>query len=394
MNWLRNSIRFKMKKLLKESGDPFRDIVKKYAQYYRDSELSRIDKQQYNAWLQSHAEKIPSQLRDKIKKQIDAKLKKTNEASTTAGVPGVMTPFAFSSNKKSPGNVRAATQFGFKLAKPVNRSKDLELENQMYSEPAYVTPAQNIEPVATYRDENGLVQHGDPELDPGLAGHEQGQLPMTEQAIKLVKKMRMEGVGGLIYKLQREAEGQPVAQPAPAVSSAQPAPTAPKPQASNVDVNLQSYDVQPDFTDFDSKLKGSTEQLKTDLQRKIQDAILDKKIVVRASKGYKQPEADYTINVTGVNIDYYYDRYVIVVMGREENKQKVAKFFIKPGFKIKILGKADVKPKDQYQIAKSKALVDPNKQVATQPSNVVTSEEPAAAKQTAGEKPPGTQPTA
>lgn len=40
------------------------------------------------------------------------KLKKTNEASTTAGVPGVMTPFAFSSNKKSPGNVRAATQFG------------------------------------------------------------------------------------------------------------------------------------------------------------------------------------------------------------------------------------------------------------------------------------------
>ena len=34
-----------MKKLLKESGDPFRDIVKKYAQYYRDSELARISKQ-------------------------------------------------------------------------------------------------------------------------------------------------------------------------------------------------------------------------------------------------------------------------------------------------------------------------------------------------------------
>lgn len=380
-----------MKKILKESADPFRDIVKKYAQHYRDSELSRIDKQRYNAWLQSHADKIPSQLRNVIKKQVDAKLKKTNEASTTAGVPGVMTPFAFDSNKKSPGNVRAATQFGFKLAKPVNRSKDLELENQMYSEPAYVTPAQNIEPVATYRDENGLVQHGDPELDPGLAGHEQGQLPMTEQAVKLVKKMRMEGVGGLIYKLQREVEGQPVAQPAPAAPPAQPAPTAP--QTPSVDVNLQSYDIQPDFTNFDLKLKGSTEQLKTDLQRKIQDAILDKKIVIRASKGYKQPEADYTINVTGVNIDYYYDRYVIVIIGREESKQKVAKFFIKPGFKIKILGKADVKPKDQYQIAKSKALVDPNKQVATQPSNVVTSEDPTAVKPT-GEKPPVTQPTA
>jgi len=161
-----------------------------------------------------------------------------------------------------------------------------------------------------------------------------------------------------------------------------------------VDVNLQSYDVQPDFTDFDSKLKNSTEQLKVDLQKKIQDSILDKKIVVRASKGYKQPEADYTINVTGVQIDYYYDRYVIVIIGREESKQKTAKFFIKPGFKIKILGKADVKPKDQYQIAKSKALVDPNKQAATQSANNVTSEEPPAAAQTAGEKPPQSQPTA
>lgn len=63
-----------MKKFLKESGNEFRDIVKKYTQYYRDSELSRIDKQQYNAWLQSHAEKIPSQLRNKIKKQVDAQI--------------------------------------------------------------------------------------------------------------------------------------------------------------------------------------------------------------------------------------------------------------------------------------------------------------------------------
>lgn len=382
-----------MKKLLKESGDPFRDIVKKYAQLYRDSELARISKQEYNAWLQSHANKIPSSTREKIKKQVDAKLNKKNEASTTSGVPGVMTPFSFSSNKKSPGNVRAATQFGFKLAKPVKKSPGYALENQMYSEPAYVTPAQNIEPVATYKDSNGLVQHGDPELDPALAGHEQGILPMTEQANRLVRQMRKEGVGGLLYKLKSEAEQQTGAQPAPSTAPA-PAQPAPQAQKAPVDVNMQSYDIQPDFTDFDSKLKNSTEQLKVDLQKKIQDAILDKKIVVRASKGYKQPEADYTINVTGVQIDYYYDRYVIVIIGREESKQKTAKFFIKPGFKIKILGKADVKPKDQYQIAKSKALVDPNKQVATQSANNVTSEEPPVTSQTAGEKPPQSQPTA
>lgn len=384
-----------MKKYLKESGDPFRDIVKKYAQLYRDSEMSRISKQEYNAWLQSHADKISPATREKIKKQVDSQLKKKNEASTTAGVPGVMTPFAFSANKKSPGNVRAATQFGFKLAKPVNKNKDLELENQMYSEPAYVTPAQNIEPVNVYKDKDGLPQHGDPELDPGLAGHEQGQLPMFEQAVRLVKKMRMEGVGGLIYKLQREADAavpQPAVQPAP--QSPQPEqPAQPsQPKAANVDVNLQSYDIQPDFSEFDQKLKNSTEQIKVDLQKKIQDAILDKKIVVRASKGYKQPEADYTINVTGVNIDYYYDRYVIVILGREESKQKVAKFFVKPGFKIKILGKADTKPKDQYQIAKSKALVDPNKQNPTQSTNVVTSPEPAA--KPAADQQQQSQPTA
>ena len=122
------------------------------------------------------------------------------------------------------------------------------------------------------------------------------------------------------------------------------------------------------------------------------DKILGKKIVVRASKGYKQPETDYTINVTGVAIDYYYDRYVIIIIGREENKQKVAKFFIKPGFSIKILGSADLKPKDQYQVAKSKALVSP--QQSATPTNTVTSdeEEPSTEPNTGAEQQPPTQP--
>lgn len=380
-----------MKKLLKESGDPFRDIVKKYAQIYRDNELSRIDKEQYHAWLQSHAKKLPASTRKEIEKKVDSQLKKKNEdvgGSTSSDAGSFLSPFAFS--RRGPGNVRAATQLGFKLAKPVKRDKDLELENQMYSEPAYVTPAQNIEPVDTYKDENGLVQHGDPELDPALAGHEQGQLPMYEQAKSLVKKMRIEGVGGLVYKLQKEADQAPAAQPAaqPTQQPAQQKPAEPT-------VNVTSYDIQPDFTNFDTKLKNSTEQLKLGLQKKIQDQILNKKIVVRASKGYKQPETDYTINVTGVAIDYYYDRYVIIILGREESKQKAAKFFVKPGFKIKILGPADVKQKDKYQIAKSQALVDPSKQAAAGASNVVTSkEQPAPAKPEEPAKPETQQPAA
>ena len=213
---------------------------------------------------------------------------------------------------------------------------------------------------STYTDENGLVQHNDPNLDPNLVGYKQGSLPFTE------------GFNGLKY----EQEGQPV-QPVQQMSSQQPTPTAKVPQQkSKVDptIDIKSYDVLPDFTSFDTKLKNSTEVLKNNLQKNIQDKILGKKIVVRASKGYKQPETDYTINVTGVAIDYYYDRYVIIIVGREENKQKVAKFFIKPGFKVKILGNADnLKPKDQYQVAKSKALVSP--QQSATPTNTITSDE-------------------
>ena len=300
-------------------------------------------------------------LKEKIKR-ILTKLKVKNEASTTGtgavasgpvavGGDAARTPFAFS--RRGPGNIRAATQLGYKLAKAIKRSNGYKLENQMYSGPAYATPAQSIELGDTYTDENGLVQHNDPDMDPNLIGYKQGALPMYE------------GFNGLKY----EQEDKPVATPQPA----QPAP--PKQPTAAPAVDLKTYDVLPDFTAFDTKLKSSTEALKNNLQKSIQDKILGKKIVVRASKGYKQPETDYTINVTGVAIDYYYDRYVIIIIGREENKQKVAKFFVKPGFKLKILGNVDnLKPKDQYQVAKSKALVEPGSQQNVVPSNQITAD--------------------
>lgn len=318
-------------------------------------------------------------LKRKIKKLLN-KLRVKNEASTTGTAPvasgpvavggdAARTPFAFSKRGARPATY---TQLGYKLAKPIKRSPGYKLENQMYSEPAYSTPAFNIEPVDTYTDEHGLVQHNDPNLDPNLIGYKQGSLPFTE------------GFNGLKY----EQEGQQPPQSAPQPSAAK------KPQV-QPSVDIKSYDVLPDFTAFDTKLKNSTESLKNNLQKTIQDKILGKKIVVRASKGYKQPETDYTINVTGVAIDYYYDRYVIIIIGREENKQKVAKFFIKPGFSIKILGSAELKPRDQYQVAKSQALVNP--QQSATPTNTITSDEEETspeppAPETGTEPKPSTQP--
>ena len=59
----------RLKKQKNESGDPFRDIVKKYASLYRDSELSRREKEDYFKWLQSHQPDKFKKLVDKIKKK-------------------------------------------------------------------------------------------------------------------------------------------------------------------------------------------------------------------------------------------------------------------------------------------------------------------------------------
>ena len=49
----------KLRKQKNESSDPFRDIVKKYAGFYRDSEDARADKANYYAWLQTKAQQDP-----------------------------------------------------------------------------------------------------------------------------------------------------------------------------------------------------------------------------------------------------------------------------------------------------------------------------------------------
>jgi hypothetical protein len=59
----------RLKKQKNESGDPFRDIVKKYASLYRDSELSRREKEDYFKWLQAHQPDKLKKLMGKLKKK-------------------------------------------------------------------------------------------------------------------------------------------------------------------------------------------------------------------------------------------------------------------------------------------------------------------------------------
>ena len=64
-------LKAKIDKLKKtnESGDPFRDIVKKYASLYRDSELARRDKEEYFRWLQTHKPAEFKKVVSKLKKK-------------------------------------------------------------------------------------------------------------------------------------------------------------------------------------------------------------------------------------------------------------------------------------------------------------------------------------
>jgi len=108
------------------------------------------------------------------------------------------------------------------------------------------------------------------------------------------------------------------------------------------DPNL--YDAKLDLSDFESRVSQSTLQNKSSFQNKIMSKIGNKQVQLRASKGYGQPEKDYIVNVSGVSIDFYYEKYVIIVKGREQGKQKESEYFIKAPYQIKIIGNAVVTP--------------------------------------------------
>lgn len=122
-------------------------------------------------------------------------------------------------------------------------------------------------------------------------------------------------------------------------------PNAQQPQGSEQgqgDPNL--YDAKNDLTDFETRVSQSTLQNKGEFQNKILSKIGNKQVQLRASKGYGQPEKDYVVNVSGVSIDFYYEKYVIIVKGREQGKQKESEYFVKAPYQIRILGNAVVTP--------------------------------------------------
>lgn len=113
------------------------------------------------------------------------------------------------------------------------------------------------------------------------------------------------------------------------------------------------YNVSTDFSDFETKIANATEQSKAAFLRNLNARVLGKKVSIQASKGYGQPIRDYIISVTSTSLDYFYDRYVVIL--RDENDKE---YFLKTGFKITIVGQGEpLKPKKQKKPSVSKEPV-------------------------------------
>jgi hypothetical protein len=148
--------------------------------------------------------------------------------------------------------------------------------------------------------------------------------------------------------------------PAPAQklpSPAQKQPTVP----SDGEGDSSTFNVKSGLNAFETEVSNSTEQAKNDFQSKILQKISNKQVrLVRAAKGFGQPEREYVVNVADVKIEFWYQKYVVVITGREQNKQKESDFHLTSPYIIKIGGQAQPsKSKKQTQPAAPKPVQPP-----------------------------------
>ena len=148
--------------------------------------------------------------------------------------------------------------------------------------------------------------------------------------------------------------------PAPKSTAPAPAPTEKRPQSSG-EGDANTYNVKFDLDNFETKVSNSTEDAKNNFQSKILQKISNKQVrLVRAAKGFGQPEREYVVNVADVKIEFWYQKYVVVITGREQNKQKESDFHLTSPYIIKIVGQAQPsKSKKQTQPAAPKPVQPP-----------------------------------
>ena len=110
-------------------------------------------------------------------------------------------------------------------------------------------------------------------------------------------------------------------------------------------VENQLYDLGRDYSSFRRMVDGADQQIRQQFEKQIATKLVGKRVRARASRGYKQYVKEYEFDVTRITLDDYYDTYVVVAYDSTTPKPK--EYFLKPGFKIQIIGPATGQPSPQ-----------------------------------------------
>lgn len=116
--------------------------------------------------------------------------------------------------------------------------------------------------------------------------------------------------------------------------------------------NGQYYDLGKDFSNFRRTIDGNNDQIKQRFEQAIGSKLNGKRILARASRGYKQFEKMYEFDVSKITLDDYYDNYVVIAHDNSTSKPK--EYFLKPGYNITIIGNATGQPSPQKGNIKNK----------------------------------------
>jgi len=110
-------------------------------------------------------------------------------------------------------------------------------------------------------------------------------------------------------------------------------------------VQGQLYDLGKDFSNFHRYIDGADSQIVQKFEQNIGSNLVGKRVRARASRGYKQYVKVYEFDVTKVTLGDYYDNYVVIAYDSTTPKPK--EYFLKPGFKVQIIGPATGQPSPQ-----------------------------------------------
>jgi hypothetical protein len=160
-------------------------------------------------------------------------------------------------------------------------------------------------------------------------------------------------------------------QPASIPPTAQPPPPPEPPTGEEPPVpdDPGEYDFTRDFKNFESTIEKTKQAAKKKFLDKMNQMVKDKKVTVNASRGYGQPQKDYTIDkVSKASVDWYYNKNIVVLTDGNGKE-----YFLTPGVNIKVEATAPAEPESTGQPADQAPKEPPKPAKPAAPANEPTS---------------------